>query len=107
MVNRFFPSGAEVGGASPFGLAFQIMVPWFYFAVMESSPRQATLGKIALGIKVTDINGRPALFGRAALRAMIKTIPIFWIGFFLAGFNPRRQALHDIIARTLVLRGAE
>ena len=80
---------------------------WLYFGVQESSPYQATLGKRLLGIYVVDIEGNRITLGRALLRALVKTVSqavIFGvIGFVMALFTPRKQALHDLIANTLVL----
>jgi uncharacterized RDD family membrane protein YckC len=80
---------------------------WIYYAYMESSPNQGTLGKMALGLIVTDLQGRRVTFGRASGRffARIVTgmIPL-GIGFMMAGFTERKQALHDMIAGCLVLR---
>lgn len=77
-----------------------------YYAGMESSGSQATLGKQALGIKVTDLNGRRITFGRAVGRFFGKILSalILMIGFIMAAFTERKQALHDMIAGTLVVR---
>ena len=79
---------------------------WLYFALMESSSYQATLGKQALGIKVTDRFGNRVTFGRATGRYFGKIVSglILAIGFFMAGWTTRRQALHDLMADTLVVR---
>lgn len=79
---------------------------WLYFALMESSGRQATLGKMALGIRVTDLNGQRIGLGRATGRYFGKYISslTYAFGYVMAGFTQRRQALHDKIAGTLVLR---
>ena len=77
------------------------MASWLYWASMESSPWQATLGKKALGIEVTDFAGRRISFARASGRYFGK---IIFIGFILAGFTERKQALHDMIAGCLVVR---
>jgi uncharacterized RDD family membrane protein YckC len=84
---------------------FWIVGPWLYWALMESSPTQATLGKMALGIIVTDTQGKRVSFGRATGRHWAKIISalILFIGFFMAGFTSRKQALHDIIADCLVV----
>jgi uncharacterized RDD family membrane protein YckC len=80
---------------------------WLYYAMMESSPKQATLGKMALGLYVTDMEGRRVSFGRASGRFFSKIItnliPLA-IGWMLAGFTAKKQALHDMIAGCLVLR---
>jgi uncharacterized RDD family membrane protein YckC len=80
---------------------------WLYYALMESSAYQGTLGKVALGLIVTDMQGRRISFGRASGRFFAKLltglIP-FLIGYIMAGFTEKRQALHDIIASCLVLK---
>ena len=83
------------------------VIGWLYYALMESGPRQATLGKMALGIKVTDTKGDRVDFGRASLRYVGKIVSgmIFMIGYILAAFTPQKQALHDIMANCLVVRG--
>jgi uncharacterized RDD family membrane protein YckC len=84
-----------------------IAATWLYFALMESSTRQATVGKIALGLYVTDLQGRRLSFGRATGRFFAKIITglvPFFIGYIMAGFTARKQALHDMIAGCLVLK---
>lgn len=77
-----------------------------YFTAMEASKFQGTLGKMALGLKVTDRQGEPVDFGRALIRNLAKILSqmIFMIGFLMAGFTEQKQALHDIIAGALVIR---
>jgi uncharacterized RDD family membrane protein YckC len=77
----------------------------FYFTVMESSSRQATLGKMALGIVVTDIDGKRISFGRAVGRNLSKIISmiILYIGYFMIAFTQKKQGLHDIMANCLVV----
>jgi uncharacterized RDD family membrane protein YckC len=72
---------------------------------MESSSQQGTLGKMALGIKVTDMNGSRVSFGRATGRYFAKIISglTFSIGYIMAGFTQQKQALHDIIAGCLII----
>jgi len=79
---------------------------WAYFAVMESSPWQATLGKLAIGIKVQDARGGPLTFRRASVRYLAKVLSslTLMIGWLMVGFTPRRQALHDVIAGSVVVR---
>ena len=81
-------------------------VGWLYFALMESSKQQATLGKMALGLKVTDMEGKKISFARATGRYFGKIISnmIFMIGYILAGLTEKKQALHDMIAACLVIR---
>ncbi len=82
------------------------VVGWLYYALMESSKQQATLGKMALSLKVTDMAGNRISFGRATGRYFGKIISgaIFMIGYILAGLTEKKQALHDIIAGCLVIR---
>ncbi|HTK32039.1 MAG TPA: RDD family protein [Candidatus Saccharimonadaceae bacterium] len=82
---------------------------WLYYALMESSPRQATLGKMALNVRVTDLQWRRLSFGRATGRYFAKILSglILLIGYIMAAFTSRKQALHDMIAGTLVIRGGE
>ena len=82
-----------------------LILQWLYFALMESSNKQATLGKLALGIVVTDLSGGRISFGRASGRYFGKLISgmILYIGFIMAGFTERKQALHDIMASCLVV----
>lgn len=87
------------------GVILVIVGRWLYYALMESGPAQATLGKQAFGLKVTDDQGNPISFGRATGRffgAAVSYI-ILWIGYFMAGFTERKQALHDMIAGTCVV----
>ena len=84
-----------------------IVASWLYYAYLESSPNQGTLGKMALGLIVTDVQGRRISFGHATGRFFAKIItgliPL-GIGYMMAGFTEKKQALHDMIAATLVLR---
>ena len=78
---------------------------WIYFALMESSSPQGTLGKMALGVKVTDMAGNRISFGRATGRYFAKMISslTLGVGYIMAGFTQQKQALHDIIAGCLVV----
>jgi len=102
----------DVGIFMLFGLLFlaatvSLLLTWLYHALMESSEWQATLGKKVLGLVVTDMAGRRVSFGRATGRHFAKIItnmvPAF-IGYIMAGFTERKQAMHDMIAGCLVLR---
>lgn len=79
---------------------------WAYFAGMECSPLRATVGKLAVGLFVTRDNGERISFGQATGRFFGKIISglILCIGFIMAGWTSRKQALHDMMAGTLVLR---
>ncbi|PCI24877.1 hypothetical protein COB57_03855 [Candidatus Peregrinibacteria bacterium] len=83
----------------------QVLVPYIYYAKMESSENQATLGKMALGMKVTDMNGKRISFGRASGRYWGKILSglTILIGYIMAGFTDKKQALHDMMAGCLVV----
>ncbi len=82
-----------------------IVINWIYFALMESSTKQATLGKMAIGIIVTDLEGKRISFKKASGRHFGKIISLLtvFIGFLMAGFTGKKQALHDILAGCLVV----
>ena len=73
---------------------------------MESSVNQGTIGKMALNLKVTDLNGERISFGRATGRFFAKYISsiTLLIGYIMAAFTERKQALHDMIAGTYVIK---
>lgn len=88
-------------------IAIATAITWLYYAWMESSPSQGTLGKMAMGLIVTDMQYRPVSFARASgrffARFITRLVPL-WIGYIMAGFTAKKQALHDMIASCLVLR---
>jgi uncharacterized RDD family membrane protein YckC len=94
-------------GAVVFFFAAFVGISWLYHAAMESSAWQGTIGKRALGIVVTDLNGAKVDFWRASgrffSRIVSNMIPL-GIGYALAGFTKQKQALHDLISSCLVLR---
>jgi uncharacterized RDD family membrane protein YckC len=94
-------------------LAISAIASWLYWGLCESSAWQATLGKKVLGLTVTDLEGRRISFGRASGRFWagrgVSSIPYlggtyFAVDCICAGFTARKQAIHDMIASTLVLR---
>jgi len=84
-----------------------LLITWLYHAYFESSSWQATPGKRVMNLYVTDLSGQPITFlnatGRHFAKIVTGLIPLF-IGYIMAAFTERRQALHDMIASTLVLR---
>jgi uncharacterized RDD family membrane protein YckC len=102
-------SGDGMGSStySPEASSISTAISWLYYAFMESSARQATLGKMALGIVVTDLEGRRIGFGKATGRYFAKILSalILGIGFLMVAFTQRKQGLHDILAGTLVVKG--
>ena len=104
---RIGPSGT--GSSLAVEVLFQlvkIIISWLYCSMMESGPWQATLGKKALGLVVTDLQGNRITFGRATGRHFAKIISaiILLIGYMMAGWTEKKQALHDMIAGTLVVK---
>lgn len=85
---------------------FHRILKWLYYAIMESSSKQATLGKMALGLKVTNMNGDKISFARATGRYFAKIISsvTLFVGYIMAGFTAKKQALHDIITEGLVVK---
>ena len=77
-----------------------------YGPLMESSRRQATLGKEALGIMVTDKDGKRVSFGRAFGRNLGKVVSaiLYYAGFIMIAFTEKKQGLHDIMAKCLVVK---
>jgi uncharacterized RDD family membrane protein YckC len=90
------------------GVLATIVVGWLYEALMTSSPRGATLGKQALGLRIVRADGAQLSFGRATARHFLKVLitPLvpFAIGYLMAAFTNRKRALHDFLADTLVIR---
>ena len=83
-----------------------IVISWLYFSLMESSNLQATVGKIVLGLKVVNRNGKRISFPRATGRYFSKylSVIIIFIGFIMVAFTKKKQGLHDKIADTLVVK---
>jgi len=85
------------------------LVPIFKFitcVILEGSPKQASIGKMLIGVKVTDEQGKPVGYGKALTRNLAKLVGVITLGIgFLSGFFDRRQqCLHDKIAGTLVIK---
>jgi uncharacterized RDD family membrane protein YckC len=115
MTGAFFSAmpgrGPEVAIPAMFSVVglfvgISLVVNWLYEALMTSSSKQATLGKMALSLKVTDKEGRRLTFLHATGRHFAKFVNGFTmnIGYIMAGFTDRKQGLHDMIAGTYVIR---
>ncbi len=91
------------------GTLLGIFIAWIYFAAMESSKWQATLGKKALGLRVVGGDGNRVGFGRATGRHFAKIFSgiILLIGYFMAGWTKQKRGLHDMMANTLVIKNAD
>lgn len=92
--------------SEPIWLFALVIIRWCYFAGMESSPLKSTLGKLAVGIYVVDIEEQRLTFGKASLRHFGKFLSsaMLGIGYIIAGFNIKKQAFHDILSNCLLLR---
>ena len=108
-------TGAPVNDAPVLVFVLFIIVPmilgnWLYEALMTSSPRRATLGKLALGLSIVRFDGTQLSFGRATARHfgkyMVTPMVPLAIGYIMAAFTNRKRALHDILVDTLVIRSS-
>jgi uncharacterized RDD family membrane protein YckC len=100
---KFWNSGSQQATALRLLMG---LASWLYFAAFESSRWQATPGKKVLGLRVTDLEGKRLSFIRASGRYFGKIISslLLGLGFVMAGFTEKKQALHDMLASCLVLR---
>jgi uncharacterized RDD family membrane protein YckC len=90
---------------APIVIVILIALGCVYYTVFEASIWQATPGKRILRLYVTDLNGQRITFGRAFVRNIARQISGFlFIGYVMAGFTEKKQALHDLIAGCLVVR---
>ncbi len=82
-----------------------LVIVWLYYALLESSPQQASLGKQLLGLKVVDKRGQRLSFGKATKRLLSRLVTnfTFYFGFFSAAFDKQNQTLHDRLSKSLVV----
>ena len=85
------------------------VIGWLYCALLESGPRQATLGQMVIGIQVTDLAHRRISFARASGRhfAQVISVVILCVGYIMIAFTEKKQGLHDMMAGCLVVRAAQ
>jgi uncharacterized RDD family membrane protein YckC len=88
------------------GVVIGLGIGWLYEAGLMASSKQATIGKMALGLVVTDLAGSRLTFGRATGRYFAKIVSslTLMIGYLMQPFTEKRQALHDLLAGTLVIK---
>jgi uncharacterized RDD family membrane protein YckC len=87
------------------GAVAWLVITWLYWALMESSSRQSTVGKDMFGIMVTDAEGNRMSFRKATVRHLGKVasaLPVL-AGFVMAGFTAKKQGLHDLITGSRVV----
>jgi uncharacterized RDD family membrane protein YckC len=87
------------------GVFMQYVLGWTY-AIYMLNTRQATLGKMAVGLKVTTIDGGMPTTGKLALREIlgkILDVVTLGIGYLMIVFTAKKQGLHDMIADTVVV----
>jgi uncharacterized RDD family membrane protein YckC len=97
---------ADIDHYDPTVNLVSFVVGWLYFALFESSERGATPGKMAMGLRVVTGDGRRLSFLNATGRyfAKIVSAAILCIGFIMIGFTERKRGLHDMMAKTLVIK---
>ncbi|TYA11089.1 RDD family protein [Paenibacillus faecis] len=95
----------ESGFFFKFAVVLSVILSWLYYAAMESSKLQATVGKLAIGsIVVGEMNERIS-FGKASGRYFGKIISslVLCIGYLMVIFTEHRQGLHDKMAKAYVV----
>jgi uncharacterized RDD family membrane protein YckC len=111
------PNEAAVAlvGTFLFAILGLTIVQWLYFAYFESSEKQGTFGKQAMGLIVTDLNGNRLTFVKASIRHFARILPtlipllgnVYTLADYLCQpFTEKKQTLHDMAAGALVLRKA-
>lgn len=83
-----------------------LLLSWLYFATLESGPRCATYGKRAFHLQVLGAGDFTRIgFLRASARWIGRFVSTFllMIGYLMQPFTPRKRALHDYIAGTVVV----
>jgi uncharacterized RDD family membrane protein YckC len=86
-------------------LLASIVATWLYTSILQSSSRQATVGKMALGLIITDLDGNRISFARASGRylATFLTNLTLGIGYLMVIWTKRKQTLQDKVAGTVVI----
>lgn len=107
MVGNDNPTAGGAALMGMMGLVYLLypVVSAIYYAGFESSSKQATLGKMAVGIKVVDRDGRRLSLKHALgrwLSAGLNYLTLY-IGYLMAAFTDRKRGLHDMVAGTLVV----
>jgi uncharacterized RDD family membrane protein YckC len=101
-----FSAATDPKGFDPTATLVSVAIGLLYFALLESSERGATLGKMAVGLRVVTDQGQRLSFAHALGRYLAKFVSalILGIGFLMVAFTERKRGLHDMIASTLVVK---
>jgi uncharacterized RDD family membrane protein YckC len=103
-------AAAEYGKAVRPATLIALLIGFVYYVAFECSKFQATPGKLAVGLRVTDLDGQRLGVGRAVARNVVRLINVItallpFICYIVVAWTARKQGLHDLMARTLVLNG--
>ncbi len=104
--NFFLTSLLNAGEPYGLGNLAGLILGWLYYALQDSSNAQATLGKKAMGLRVTDESGNKLSFLNATGRHFGKILSalILCIGYLMMLWSDKKQTLHDKLAGTLVVK---
>jgi uncharacterized RDD family membrane protein YckC len=96
----------QVMALAGYSSAAIVMASGFLYFTLFVGSRGQTPGKILFGLRIVPVNGKQMTYGRACLRSLfwIVSLLLFSIGFLMIAFTPRKQGLHDMLARTYVIR---
>lgn len=91
--------------AKAIGVILCVVIGWAYYALLESSSLQGTIGKFALKLEVTDLEGQPLNLLQATKRYFAHYLSILTLGagFIILAFNDKKQAVHDLLTDCMVL----
>ncbi len=87
------------------GRGLAIIVPFAYYAFMESSDHQASLGKMLVGLRVMNLKGERIDLKQASIRSIVKvvTLPFSMLVYLVPFFTRYRQSVHDLAAGTMIV----
>ncbi len=90
------------------GKGLAIFLPFVYYALMESSSYQASIGKLMMGLKVVDMDGFALDLKQAMIRSIVKvvTLPFSMLIYLVPLFTRYRQGLHDLAAGTMIVENS-
>lgn len=91
--------------AKGIGVFASIVIGWAYYALLESSTLQGTIGKFALKLEVTNLEGQPISLLQSTKRYFAHYLSVLTLGagFVILAFNDKKQAIHDLLTDCMVL----